>query len=64
MSTGSMTLSVPADQLFSVPKDGIALATLTDGSVLLQITPTGRDTSWFMLSPDLARWLTEALATR
>lgn len=35
MTTGTMTLSVPGDQLFLVPKDGIALATLTDGSVLL-----------------------------
>lgn len=64
MTTGTMTLSVPGDQLFLVPKDGIALATITDGSVLLQIAAPGRDTVWYMLPPDLARWLTEALATR
>lgn len=58
-----MTLTIPADQFVVVPKNGIALATLTDGGVVLQLAATNGPTAWFMLSTDLTRWLTEALAT-
>lgn len=53
----TMTLTIPADQLRMVPLDGMALATIADGSLLMHVEPINGAAIWMLLTKEAAEWL-------
>lgn len=57
----TMTLSIPADELRMVPLNGMALATIADGSLVIHVEPINGAAIWMVLTKEAADWLREQL---
>jgi hypothetical protein len=61
LNLDTMTLTINRDKLIILPNDGLALATLKDGAVLLHVKLDASDSVWLQLPPSLAAWLAREL---